>query len=133
MSTDETTPPDAPTAPESDTGPAPALGIAEALKRGFADYLARHQVRPADGEELAVDLAFIKQHAGPLLAHLLRSTTQAMVPRDVHLSVSPPPPADEVESAPASVKISPAPVKISIDLGDVLSKLLAPPPKAPPG
>lgn len=124
MSTDQTTPPDDDAAPEADKGPTPTLGIADALKKGFADYLTHNEVRPADGKELAVDLAFITQHAGPLLAHLLRSAAQSVVARDVHLSVSPPPPANEPEGAPA-------PVKISIDLGDVLAKLLAPPPKAP--
>lgn len=119
---DETTPPNAP-APDADKGAAHSLGIADALKRGFADYLDQNHVRPTAGNELNVDLEFMKNHAGPLLAHLLRSATQSVMPKDLRFSVPTPPPADKPESAP---------VQVNFDLGDFLSKLFNPPSTNPP-
>lgn len=122
MSTDETTPPNPP-APDADKGLAHSLGIADALKKGFADYLEQNHVRPNQGNELNVDLEFMKQHAGPLLAHLLRSATQTVMPKDLRFSVPTPPPADKPEGAP---------VQVNFDLGDFISKLFNPPSTNPP-
>jgi len=131
MSTDEgTTPPPAgdattapPKAPASGPGLAAALGITDALKRGFADYLEQHHVVPKSGNELNVDLDFMKNHAGPLLAHLLRSATQSVLPKDLRFTVPTPPPADKPDQAP---------VNVNFDLGDFLSKLFNPPSINPP-
>ncbi len=132
MSTDETPPP--PTAatpgdkaPETTAAGAQSavqsLGIAEALKRGFADYLEKNNVRPQSGSELNVDLEFMKNHAGPLLAHLLRSATQSLVPKDLKFSVPTPPPADKPDDKP---------VNVNFDLGEFLSRLFNPPSTNPP-
>src|SRR5689334_9204487 len=119
MSTDETKPPSEPTPPESakphDNDP---LGIADALKRGFAEYLEKNNVRPETGSELNVDLEFMKSHTGPLLAHLLRSATQQVVPKDLRFTVATPPPKDKPGAAP---------VNVNFDLGDFLSRLFNPP------
>ena len=133
MSTDEGTPP--PNPPQGDTATAApkaaaseqsvvaALGISDALKRGFADYLEQNHVRPQSGSELNVDLEFMRNHAGPLLAHLLRSATQSVLPKDLRFTVPTPPPADK-PGAP--------PVNVNFDLGEFLSKLFTPPSTNPP-
>ncbi len=124
MSTEDGTPP---TPPDAQTPPkassvASQLGITDALKRGFADYLEKNHVQ-ATGNELNVDLDFMKNHAGPLLAHLLRSATQSVLPKDLRFTVPTPPPADK-PGAP--------PVNVNFDLGDFLSKLFNPPSTNPP-
>jgi len=133
MSTDEgTTPPnpppgDAATPPPQAAAAGPgvvaALGITDALKRGFADYLEQNHVRPQSGNELNVDLDFMKHHAGPLLAHLLRSATQSVMPKDLRFTVPTPPPADKPDQAP---------VNVNFDLGDFIAKLFNPPSINPP-
>lgn len=123
--TDETTPPSNPNAPEtagSSESLAPSFGLTDALKRGVADYLAAHEIRPASGE-LNVDMDFMKQHAGPLLAHLLKSATQSILPKDMKFSVPTPPPESKPDAAP---------VNVSFDLGDFLSKIFNPPSTNPP-
>ena len=133
MSTDEgTTPPNpphgdantaAPKAAASEQSVVAALGISDALKRGFADYLEQNHVRPQSGSELNVDLEFMRNHAGPLLAHLLRSATQSVLPKDLRFTVPTPPPADKPEQGP---------VNVNFDLGDFLAKLFKPPSTNPP-
>lgn len=123
--TDETTPPPGSEAPETATtneSLAPSLGLTDALKRGVADYLAVNEIRPASGE-LNVDMDFMKQHAGPLLAHLLKSATQSILPKDMKFSVPTPPPESKPDAAP---------VNVSFDLGDFLSKIFNPPSTNPP-
>ena len=119
---DEGTPPPSNEAPRP-SGALGSLGIADALKRGLADYIEQNHVRPTSGNELNVDLEFMKNHAGPLLAHLLRSATQTVMPKDLRFSVPTPPPADQPEGAP---------VQVNFDLGDFLSKLFNPPSTNPP-
>lgn len=99
------------------------LGLVDALRRGFADYLETNHVQPAEGNELNVDLDFMKDHAGPLLAHLLRSATQSILPKDLKFSVQAPPPEDKPEKSP---------VNVNFDLGAFLSKLFNPPSTNPP-
>ena len=132
MANDENTPPTDPTGPNEPpkeaaapkpSGVAANLGIAEALKRGFADYLEKNDVHPTEGNELNVDLEFMRNHAGPLLAHLLRSATQTLMPKDLKFSVPTPPPPDKPDQAP---------VNVSFDLGDFLSRLFNPPSTNPP-
>lgn len=123
--TDETTPPPASDAPETGSANeslAPSFGLTDALKRGVADYLAANEIRPASGE-LNVDMDFMKQHAGPLLAHLLKSATQSILPKDMKFSVPTPPPESKPDAAP---------VNVSFDLGDFLSKIFNPPSTNPP-
>ena len=123
--TDETTPPSNPNAPETagaNESLAPSFGLTDALKRGVADYLAAHEIRPPSGE-LNVDMDFMKQHAGPLLAHLLKSATQSILPKDMKFSVPTPPPESKPDAAP---------VNVSFDLGDFLSKIFNPPSTNPP-
>lgn len=123
--TDETTHPSAPDAAEPakpSESLAPGLGLTDALKRGVADYLAVNEIRPASGE-LNVDMDFMKQHAGPLLAHLLKSATQSILPKDMKFSVPTPPPESKPDAAP---------VNVSFDLGDFLSKIFNPPSTNPP-
>ncbi len=115
------TPPDAETPPKASSAPSQP-GITDALKRGFADYLEKNHVE-AKGNELNVDLDFMKNHAGPLLAHLLRSATQSVLPKDLRFTVPTPPPADK-PGAP--------PVNVNFDLGEFLSKLFTPPSTNPP-
>lgn len=120
---DETTPNDtAPAANESASQAAQGLGLTDALKRGVADYLAENNIRPTSGE-VNVDMEFVRQHAGPLLAHLMRSATQSFLPKDLKFSVPTPP----VESKPDA-----KPVQVNFDLGDFLSKLINPPSTNPP-
>lgn len=120
--TDETTPPEAPETAKPNESLAPGLGLTDALKRGVADYLAVNEIRPASGE-LNVDMDFMKQHAGPLLAHLLKSATQSILPKDMKFSVPTPPPESKPDAAP---------VNVSFDLGDFLSKIFNPPSTNPP-
>jgi hypothetical protein len=111
----------APPSPPSQ-GLAKSLGLSDILKRGLADYLATHEIRPATGE-LNVDLEFMRDHAGPLLAHLMRSATQNLVPKDMRFTVPTPPPADQPGAAP---------VNVNFDLGDFIAKLFNPPSTNPP-
>jgi len=123
MSTEETPPPDAADTGQADQERPPSFGLADALRKGLADYLDASQAHPAEGKEVVVDLAFLERHAGPLLAHLLRSATRAMLAKDVRLSVSAPPRPDAPEGPQ---------VRIDVDLGDLLSKLFDPAKKVPP-
>jgi hypothetical protein len=118
--TDET-PPTEPTS-QTASSAAQGLGLTDALKRGVADYLAQNDIRPATGE-LNVDMDFMRHHAGPLLAHLMKSATQSILPKDLKFSV-PTPPAENKPGA--------APVNVNFDLGDFLSKLFNPPSTNPP-
>jgi len=125
--TDETTPENPPLAP-SDPNPKPSdslvsqLGLSDALKQGVADYLSQNNIRPATGE-LNVDMDFMRNHAGPLLAHLMRSATQTLLPKDLKFSVPTPAPESKPEAKP---------VNVNFDLGDFLSKLFNPPSTNPP-
>lgn len=101
---------------------AEGLGLSDALKRGVADYLAQNEIRPAGGE-LNVDMEFMRNHAGPLIAHLLKSATQTLLPKDLKFSVPTPPAENKPEAQP---------VNVNFDLGDFLSKLLNPPSTNPP-
>jgi len=126
MATDDQTPdvpPTEPPAAPSGEGLAQKLGITDALKRGLSDYLQDNHIRPASGNELNVDMEFMRNHAGPLLAHLLRSATQSLLPKDMKFSVPTAPPSDKPDEKP---------VNVSFDLGDFLSKLFNPPSTNPP-
>ncbi|MBL8786574.1 MAG: hypothetical protein JNJ59_16845 [Deltaproteobacteria bacterium] len=128
MATDDQTPDVPPTQAEGEAAPSgeglvSKLGITDALKRGLSDYLQTNHIRPAAGNELNVDMEFMRNHAGPLLAHLLRSATQSILPKDMKFSVP---------TAPAADKPEEKPVNVSFDLGDFLSKLFNPPSTNPP-
>jgi hypothetical protein len=121
-STPDASQPEAAASPQP-SGVAANLGITEALKRGIADYLEKNDVHPKEGNELNVDLDFMKNHAGPLLAHLLRSATQSLMPKDLKFSVPTSPPPDKPDQAP---------VNVNFDLGEFISRLFNPPSTNPP-
>lgn len=117
MADDTETPKNTDTAKEA----ASSLGIADGLRNAFADYVHEHDIKP-DGGDVNVDLDFIKNHGGPLVTHMLRAVTNAIVPKDLKLSV--PAKADpDAKEGEAGAKD----VNVNFDVGDFLKKLLTPP------
>ena len=135
---DDTTIPPAPT-PTPASGLAARFGLGDALRKAFADYIEKNKIQPAGSQDLNVDLDFLKNHGGPLLAALLRGATETLMPRDLKFSVpvggaaatpaAPAAPASPADPAPAAGS---GPVNVHFDLGDFLGKLFNPPTTEPP-
>jgi len=123
---DETQPPPPPSNPEQPASLAQRFGLTESLKKAFSEYIEQNRIRPAQGNDLNVDLDFLKHHAGPLLVSMLKGATQTLLPKDLKFSVPAPPPAASEGDQPK------APVNVNFDLGDFLSKLFNPPDTNPP-
>lgn len=131
---DENDPPE-PTPTAKDAAPAAdAAPLGDAMKNAFAEYLAANDIRPEEGKDLQVDLDFLKNHAGPLIVHMLRNATQSLLPKELKLSVKAPEsaaPDSAATEAPASdggeAPKPAAPIGVTFDLGDFLARLLNPP------
>ncbi|MCC6622163.1 MAG: hypothetical protein IT385_12945 [Deltaproteobacteria bacterium] len=135
MADDQDTTPPAPP-PDEPAKPA-AAPLGDAIKAAFGRYLADQGIQPPPGQDLQVDLEFLKQHAGPLIVHMLRGATQSLLPRELKVAIQAPrpeaPPAGEAGAAPApgtdAATDRPAATNITFDLGDLLARLLNPPPR----
>ncbi|PIE18273.1 MAG: hypothetical protein CSA66_04885 [Proteobacteria bacterium] len=96
-----------------------AGGLADALKRSFTEYVHKHEVVPKQGEQqLNLDLAFIRDHGGPLVAHMLKDLTKTLLPDNLSFSV----PADQTKPEGQDS----GGVTINFDLKDALGKLMQP-------
>jgi len=134
MVDDTDTKPPAPPAPDPGEAAVRPAPLGDAIKAAFGRYLADQGVQPPPGQDLQVDLEFLKQHAGPLIVHMLRGATQSLLPRELKVSLqatAPPDTAadttgDGAPDAPAPAAPA-APTNITFDLGDLLARLLTPP------
>lgn len=132
-----------PPAAQSTAPPAPnasevvaSLGIAETVKQSFVDYISdKDVVAKGDNPQLNLDWEFIRDHGGPLIAHMFQQVTKQLLPENLRFSVPAPkqPPAAAPESGePAPGAVAPKQgVDINFDLGDFLSKIFRGPPEDP--
>jgi len=114
-----------PAAPPSAAAPPSGTALTESLRQAFAQYLAERGIQPGEGGDVRVDLDFLREHAGPMIVQLLRGATQSLMPRELKLRLDAPgatPGEGEGEAKPAG----PA---LTFDLGDLLARLLTPPPR----
>ena len=115
------------------SGAAAAPGIADALKASFAEYIAEHDVVPGSGGgQLNLDWEFIRNHGGPLVAHMFSRLTRELLPENLSFSVPAPKSAPRAEGdGSAEPAAKPQGVAINFDLGDFLGKLFKPPQGGP--
>ena len=57
--------------PEAAEKPPIDIGLVDRLRDSFASYIETNDVKPAEGQQdIQVDVNFVKDHAGPLLANV---------------------------------------------------------------
>jgi len=113
---------------------AAASGIADTLKASFAEYIDTHEVVAPTGGQLNLDWDFLRNHGGPLVAHMFTSLTQQLLPENLSFSVPAPKATAKAEDGAAEAASADAPkpaTQINFDLGDFLGKLFRPPQGGP--
>lgn len=104
-----------------------SLGIAETVKQSFVDYIAdKNVVAKGDNPQLNLDWEFIRDHGGPLLAHMFQRVTKQLLPENLRFSVPAPkaPTTTPDEAATGEPQAGPKQgVDINFDLGDFLGKI----------
>ncbi|TNF24039.1 MAG: hypothetical protein EP329_25975 [Deltaproteobacteria bacterium] len=100
------------------------LGIADTIKASVAEYIAEHDVATEEGRQLNLDWDFIRNHGGPLMAHLFTSVTKQLLPENLNFSI---PAAKKGAASEGEAKAEgegkPAGVNINFDLNDFIGKL----------
>jgi hypothetical protein len=97
--------------------PAPSNAITDALRHAFQTYLDKSGAREQYGNEVNIDLDFLKQHAGPMFASMFQQLTSNIVPKDMKIGM-PLPSADPT--------ISDKPVAVNFDLGGIIQSFFTP-------
>jgi hypothetical protein len=105
-----------PKAAEAQTSGAPTGGITDALRRAFTDYLDKSGAREKYGDEVNVDLDFLREHAGPLFSSMFQQLTSNIVPKDMKVGV------------PTGAKAAgqDGPVAVNLDIGGIISSFFKP-------
>lgn len=109
------TPPPAGESPKA-AAAAPAGGITDALRRAFTDYLDKSGAREKYGDEVNVDLDFLREHAGPMFSSMFQQLTSNLVPKDMKVGV------------PTGAKAAgqDGPVAVNLDIGGIISSFFKP-------
>jgi|GEM_PF-3284184 len=111
------------------TGAQPVgLGIADTLKASVAEYIAEHDVATEGGGQLNLDWNFIRDHGGPLMAHLFTSVTKQLLPENLNFSIPAAKKSAEAEGeadAKGEAKAKPGAVDVKFDLNDFIGKLFS--------
>lgn len=105
--------------PTSAEAPVASLGISDAIKESVAEYIAEHDVKTEAGGQLNLDWDFVRNHGGPLMAHLFASVTKQLLPENLNFSI----PAPKKSEADPDAAAKPGGVNVNFDLGDFLGKL----------
>jgi len=96
-----------------------SLGVVDTLKESLADYIQANDIGAKEGTtQLNLDWDFVRNHGGPLVAHMFQSLTRTILPDNVNFKV---PTATRTKDGEKS-----APVEVNFDLGDFLGKLFRP-------
>jgi|GEM_PF-1921396 len=105
-----------PEAAKAEPQATPVGGIADALRRAFTDYLDESGAREQYGNEVNIDLDFLKDHAGPMFSSMFQQLTSSIIPKDLKVGVP---------INPATGQAGEKPVAVNFDLGGILTSFFS--------